>query len=467
MKYLVVSIFVFCSSLGFTQTIRFSPENKLFDLPGQNLQLRNPFKPILVGDDPNHWFFGFNSGNCLAYKKDSITGSYQKVSHLPISANLAVLDVRDYNGKEGYEILTDSEIYYFNNTGNYWTYSFFNIWNKVIKGYGDFNNDGKMDFIAEDDIPFEADVMYLMFNKGNNNFESLMIDQSNNDVETMATGDIDNNGHLDFVVTQSVGKPIKFFFNNGDSTFTKKEIASPSGLCCNTLGIELVDMDNDGDLDLLLPGKNNGIFVIKNTNNFSNTLFVSQPQIKDLGDVIMAKAHDFNKDGHMDIVYVIQKETPKVIQLYLLEGKADGTYFPQVLLQSLTNNNQVGFFDGTSVKENLHLVDINRDGHTDITFTSSENKKQIVLYYGITTSTDESPVLENKYFYPTVTYGPVFSVAPEGTTSVVLDIFGRKIMDIHPSEQSVSLDHLGSGTYFIMTYQDGILKGRDRVMVMK
>lgn len=465
MKYLVVSLFVFCSSLGFTQTIRFSPENKLFGLSGLSSQLMTPYKPFLVGDDPNHWFFGFNAGKCIAYKKDTLTGNYNIINFPGINTNLVVLDVRDYNEDGKFEILTDRELYYLDNSGTTWIPSVINITSKKIKGYGDFNNDGRMDLIAESNNQYEFDALYLVLNEGANEYKIKQIEEATNELETMAVGDIDNNGYLDLAFTQSFGKPIKLLFNNGDSTFTKKEIASPSGLCCNTLSVELNDLDSDGDLDLLLAAKDDGIFIIKNQNGFANTNFVTQPEIKDRRNVINVRAHDFNKDGFMDIVFVNYFSDELLIQL--MQAKADGTYYYPIVINVYDFTEDIKYEDGTAHKENLNFADINGDGYTDITYYYGEKKKCEVFYYIIPSSTDESPVLENKYFYPTVTYGPIFSVAPEGTTSVVLDIFGRKIMDIHPSQQSISLDHLGSGTYFIMTYQDGILKGRDRVMVVK
>jgi len=465
MKELFVSILVLSTVLGSGQNIRFSHEYKLFDIPGLSQQLLTPQKPFLIGDDPNHWFFGFNAGKCIAFKKDTLTGNYNQINFPGINTNLVVLDVRDYNGDEGFEILTDRQLYYLNSTGTEWIPSTINIPELKIKGYGDFNNDGRMDLIAESDEEYELDALYLILNEGANKYKVIEIEKGINELETMAVGDIDNNGYLDFVLTQAIGKPIKLFFNNGDLTFTSKEIASPSGLCCNTLGVELIDMDGDGDLDLLLPAKDNGIFIIKNQNGFANTNFVIQPQIRDLSNVINARAHDFNKDGLMDIVIV--KYFFEDLTIQLLEAKPDGTYFYPIVINFYDFTEDIRYNDGTAHRENLNFADINGDGYSDITYYYGEKKKLEVFYYTKTSSTDENRVMENKYFYPTLTYGPVFSVAPAGSSSVVSDIFGRKVVDILQDQESITLETLSSGTYFILTYHDGQLIGRDRVIVVK
>lgn len=465
MKNLLVIFFFIQWISASGQNIHFTSESKLFDLPGQNRRLENPFKTFLVGEDPNHWFFGFNGGKCLGFRKDTVTGQYVSITHNPISPNKVVLDVRDYNNDGNYEILTDAELYYFRTTGNFWTFVFIDIMHNVYKGFGDFNNDGRMDIIAEGDEPFAGDPLYLILNEGENKFNTIEIAGKTNELETMATGDINNDGFLDFAFTQSTGRAIKLFFNNGDSTFTTKEIISSDNSCCNSLSIELVDMDNDGDLDILSPGRNAGIFIINNEDGFQTMATVTQPQIKNVSNVTSAKAHDFNKDGAMDIVFV--EETPGFVRLYLLEGKGDGTFYQPVLLQTFIQNSQTGYFDGTAHRENLQMADINKDGFTDIAFTSSENKKQIVLYFDISSSTSESEISSAKYFYPTVTNGQIFTRAPEGSVSRVTDLFGREVFVFSNDTESISLEHLDSGTYLIMTYQNGILKGRDRVMVMK
>jgi hypothetical protein len=67
-----------------------------------------------------------------------------------------------------------------------------------------------------------------------------------------AWGDVDNDGDLDFFVVNEFNTDNTYYRNNGDGTFTSVDIGSPIRGGNRDVGVNLVDIDNDGDLDLFI-----------------------------------------------------------------------------------------------------------------------------------------------------------------------------------------------------------------------
>ncbi|MCL4177363.1 MAG: immunoglobulin domain-containing protein [Verrucomicrobia bacterium] len=67
-----------------------------------------------------------------------------------------------------------------------------------------------------------------------------------------AWGDYDNDGHIDFFVVNEYSRTNTLYRNNGDGTFAEVDVGSPIRDGTNDVGVNWVDIDNDGDLDLFI-----------------------------------------------------------------------------------------------------------------------------------------------------------------------------------------------------------------------
>lgn len=68
----------------------------------------------------------------------------------------------------------------------------------------------------------------------------------------LCAGDFDGDGDVDLVIPDRPGHPIRFFRNDGGMQFADTSAASGLGLTGNARACQAADVDNDGDLDVLI-----------------------------------------------------------------------------------------------------------------------------------------------------------------------------------------------------------------------
>src|SRR5690606_13351811 len=111
-------------------------------------------------------------------------------------------------------------------------------------------------------------------------------------------GDIDNDGDLDMVLTNH-DATIQLFENDGSGNFT--EITEDSGLEVTGFFLQskFVDLDNDGFIDLLIAGGNGAHYTFRNT---GNKTFTVVPNVFPAPKAMHSFATgDLNNDGFVDV----------------------------------------------------------------------------------------------------------------------------------------------------------------------
>jgi uncharacterized protein (TIGR03437 family) len=197
---------------------------------------------------------------------------------------------------------------------------------------GDVNGDGYLDFVAanRDNQP-----LTVFLNDGTGHFTDSGQDLGVFDADDVKLADVNGDGYLDMIVAasidQSTGRLSRVFFNDGHGHFTDsgQNLGTPN---CETKEIGIGDLDNDGDLDLVLGDYNvaNYVYLNDGKGNFVRQTW-TLPSEKTSGATLV----DLDGDGFLDVILAqYQAGVYKVFRNTGSLGKPNQTPLPPASLTS-------------------------------------------------------------------------------------------------------------------------------------
>jgi len=207
---------------------------------------------------------------------------------------------------------------------------------------GDFNDDGWPDlYMGVYDAPNR-----LFLNNGQGGFQDATTSEIADEGEAfgVAVGDIDNNGTLE--IFQAAGGGIEGVFrslmllNRGEGVFL--DVTEGVGLsalgAAQTLGSGLADIDNDGDLDLLVAYPHI-LFVNNGDGTFTDR--TAQSGIEDVA--LTVSLGDYDLDGFLDVWFGTDADyfNPSLGRLYRNQGN-ENHYLRVELVGIESNRNGIG-----------------------------------------------------------------------------------------------------------------------------
>ncbi len=189
---------------------------------------------------------------------------------------------------------------------------------------------------------------------GTGNFGTLVQYSSENSyTNDMQLADIDNDGDLDMVTTgNDIGGGVASVRkNNGDGTFAAAVNYASEVNMSNAL--QLADIDNDGDLDMVTAGFGGGGQVTVRKNNGSGTFGAATQYASEDGPTFGLQLADIDNDGDLDMVTGGYGSNTGLATIRKNNG--DGTFGAAVQYST----------EGAATY-GLQLADIDNDGDLDI-----------------------------------------------------------------------------------------------------
>lgn len=231
--------------------------------------------------------------------------------------------------------------------------------------WGDYDNDGYLDF-AFTGYTGSAYLARIYRNNGNSTFTDINAGLTGVQHSSMAWGDYDNDGYLDLLIAGHTGSAYitRVYRNNGNGTF----LDINAGLVGLRYGsVAWGDYDNDGRLDILATGFTGSLYIARVYRNNGNGTF------SDIGAALTGVRYsaaawgDYNNDGRLDILIAGSTSSENVTRVYRNNG--DGTFS--------------GFGAGLP-NVNMGSVawgDYNSDGWLDILLTGNTGSTYITRVY--------------------------------------------------------------------------------------
>jgi len=175
---------------------------------------------------------------------------------------------------------------------------------------GDLNNDGHPDVVV---TTYNGVSVLLASPDGSSFLPALSYPVGFNTPVYVAIGDVNRDGRLDIVVTTYYG--IYWLRGNGDGTF--QSATSVPGSYNSVTFLQVIDVNGDDRLDIVASSDSGTLYVV--LGNGDGT-FQNQRNITLAGPVGAIAADDFNRDGRLDLVTTVSNN------LVLLLGNGDGTF---------------------------------------------------------------------------------------------------------------------------------------------
>lgn len=204
----------------------------------------------------------------------------------------------------------------------------------------DFNNDGWLDLFVSDYMPTKFNMLYK--NNGDGTFST----ETSSEISLEAKfsmgatwADYDGDGLLDLFVPNGRNDNNSLYHNDGNGKFTKitsGAIVSDAG---NSTGSSWADFDNDGDMDLYVTNASNqkNFFYVNNGDGtFSKN--TSSLIVSEEGHSHGSGWFDLENDGDLDLLVGNDADNPN----YLYINNADGTFTKQENIMTEDTENSMG-----------------------------------------------------------------------------------------------------------------------------
>lgn len=357
-----------------TQNVKYISDLNIADL---NNDGKNDFYSSSEGDDKIAWYQQLDGG---IYSPEKILTT--------VVAGVNKLCIGDIDGDGDDDILTtstsDYKISWFRNTNGKGDFSEQQhiIANDLMYVSGaqliDVDNDGDKDVIVRHEYYNNGTKFRILWfeNNGSGIFDKqhIILDGMSQNINHISATDIDKDGNIDIVFAQPKGR-LGWLKNDGSGNFGLPiyftDIQDDKDFA---MGLETLDMDNDGDLDILVYYNSKSIEWYENTDGTGS--FSLKYKILDSAYIISVYPEDIDSDGDLDLLFITGSQ--RMVGWY--ENLGNGNYKKNIISTNLDD------------PKSLIVMDIDGDGKKDV-ITSSRSLPKFLYYKNNGDKTFSSPSL--------------------------------------------------------------------------
>ncbi|RTQ50919.1 T9SS type A sorting domain-containing protein [Hymenobacter gummosus] len=231
----------------------------------------------------------------------------------------------------------------------------------------DVNGDGNLDILTFNGPPtFSLDprTVSVRLGNGTGQFTALPDLPMGTTSKVMATGDIDNDGKMDFVLADFTQSTVQAYFGDGAGGFTVSAAAALS-VGANPGSVILADLNNDGNLDVATASTSANSVSVSLGNGRGGFAAASTQALTSGRTPMKLQAADVDGDADLDL-------------LVANNGRTGAAPFPADVVNVLLNGGQAAFTAGSPVPVDLIPVDmavgdLNNDGTLDLLTINRNN----------------------------------------------------------------------------------------------
>jgi hypothetical protein len=321
--------------------------------------------------------------------------------------------------------------------------------------FGDYDNDEDLDIaISGFHAPFSGDWYYLTKiyrNDGNGVFTDINAPMIPLQMSSVDWGDMDNDGDLDLLVigqdTNDVDHSI-IYRNEGSNVFTdiSAGLTGVHGGVC-----KWGDYNNDGDLDFFIAGYDGSTskFIIYKNTDSSFTPLTTNIEGGTSGD---ADWGDYDNDGLPDIITSGNNQTMKITKVYHNDGNDIFSLLPET-------------FPGLNTSIAL-WEDYTGDGKLDFVIAGETNTSGQILTkmykQQYTTGFTDKLLLNNVAIYPNPTRGKFIVEVENYSQNITLEIYnwlGESVLinNVFSERKEIDLSNFHKGIYLVKISDGNIL----------